>query len=183
MDDELKALLLGNSETLEEATKSPEVKEFTEEELAVINLGIEPHFARIWYKHGPGKDNKKIFKYDKFLAKNVTKGFLDFVIDRVTYQGLKQIDIPQFPENLQTVIISAIAAIKSDATGDTDKLYKQIAELQETRDQLKKNLEGNMAVCIKYELIARRLIIIFSQQGIKADLTEEEIETIKELSS
>jgi len=164
---------------LAEAIKAPDIEEFTEEQLALINLGIDGKWANIWNEKGPGKEGKKIFKYGKYLAKNLTKGFLDWFIDRIDYTGLKQVDLPQLEEGLADMVITTLdenrrkavekPVVDKDLEKQLNDAFKEIAKVQAERDELKE--------------LSKVFISIFAKNELTEPTTPEQDKLIKELMS
>ena len=109
------------STPLEEALQPEDIEEFTEEELAVINLGIDASYSRTWNRVGPGKEGKKLFNHNKYESKNLTKGFFEWYLDRVNFRELKNVDLEILPEKLRDMAISQIN-LMSDTPRELERL-------------------------------------------------------------
>ena len=122
MPDELGKMLGIEATPLEEALQPEDIEEFDDEDLALISLGIDSTFKKIFYKAFP---NKKIFRNDKFESKNLTKQFLDYCFDRMSYRQLQQIEHDDLSEKLKELVISARDSVVENTT-KIDQLHEML---------------------------------------------------------
>jgi len=194
---------------LEEAVKNSDLdgKETTEDDMILAGIGfnlakiegykkrnnlttvIDPKFKNkyplddvlYWYLKVVNENELKILKtnkskFRKSQAEQIEKAEVLFLKEEPQVDSVSGY-IEKNAELLKN---------NSELVQRNNELFKKIQELQEERDSLKEELNTNknaIDILINGEQkLAKKLIQIFIQQKIKAELTIEEIELIKELS-
>jgi len=141
----------------EESLEPKEVPEYTDNDLALLKLGIVKDYIKtltkgwvIWCEKNPDEEHRIFNK-----AGNPTPIFWNFTMDILPYVYLNKIDLELLPKKLKEMTMKQIEFKRKDIGEATENVYKALAE---------------------------RLIKIFIEQNIKAKLTKKEIQLIKELN-
>ena len=171
----------------------------TEEEIEIASYGIPLEYVAGWYK---GHEETALTKNNK-----LRRDFFIYVLNCMNSAELLKIEQDKLNEkekelllteieNRGTDVNSSIVLAKceelekmnKDLRTELDQKYVKIADLQEERDALREKsqqiidsievMDYNQKI---YDL-ALELINIFIKQKIKADLTAESIQLIKELT-
>ena len=187
---------------LDKALKPKAQKEYSEDILKLLELGIPELIAISWFEG-----------YDKALT---AKGgyrmdFFDYFLENATLNELNGLIVNKITPKQQTLLDDRINSddwgVTEEERGslvsqyivknkeliekasllqqDNNKLYQDIAKLQGERDKLRENVEGTLTAHIEcdaklahYESLCNELVLIFKKHKLVEDISEDNVDLL-----